>query len=376
MTTSALKSSLARLGQQLDAHAKDAVPATAHPKVLVPYRDQSRDPITEAEILELSVSIQDLGIMQPLLVRPITSDYDFSLLSDGTLQTDSAQVEYEIIAGERRWRAALHAGLQSIPILIKTVDSATVERMHLQENIQRENLSTTALARSVQKHLDDAGGDLAIVAKVYGKDKSWVSKLSSIARGGEAMQELVAQGVTSDRAVLASVAGIERSDPEQARDLVDMLKTSKAKNKRAELEKAVKSAKEKKKQARKGETPNLLQDLDTTTARHEAKEFSNKLAETPKSDQVKQPAWRDTANFVDIAGATVTLLIGVELAPSDEFQSEFQNLSLQSGDPYLATTKRHKEGRYAVVCFGKPGVSQVFRPYRAEHLRLIFVDET
>lgn len=327
----ALRSSIARLGSKLEDHKKDAVPLKAALDELVPYARQSRKSFNEEALQELAESIKDVGVIEPLLARPA---------SDG---------RYEIIAGERRWRAARIAGLTHVPVLVKKMDDETADKLHLIENIHRENLSTLDLAQRVQEDLDAANGDLAKVAAKYSKQKSWVSKLSAIARGGEVMNELVSEGVTADRAVLAAVSSLERKAPEQAAALTEELKAAPAKsNKRAIAERFMKEQKEQ----RPAPKP----------ARGRARDQQEDAPQKP------EPAWRGKAA---VNRQPERALIRVELSPLSEFADEFLRLSRKHGEARLAGTVRHTSSDYAFVEFGPTG--QHRRVYRANELRLLAV---
>jgi ParB family chromosome partitioning protein len=111
----------------------------------------------DAEALEdLARSIQANGVLQPILVRP----------SDG---------EYEIIAGERRWRAAQKAGLHRVPVLVKEVPDIQLLELALVENIQREDLNPVEEARAYQVLLEDLGLTQEEVARRVGKERSTVA---------------------------------------------------------------------------------------------------------------------------------------------------------------------------------------------------------
>jgi ParB family chromosome partitioning protein len=323
---SALSKSIAKLGRQVDEYKKGAVLLSVPVGSLQPYSKQARTEFPEAELQELADSIKAVGIASPLQVRPIGAE------------------RYEIIAGERRWRAAQLAGLDMVPVLVKTVDDELADRLHLIENIQRENLSNADLARRVQAELDAAGGDLAVVCAKMSKSKSWVSKLSSIARGGEAMAELIEDSVTADRAVLASVASIERQDPAAAKKVVKQLK-----------------------EAAPGTS---LRDLATQAVK--AVKTERVVRESPAAAPADtEPKWRLSEPVLRKADRWP--LIGVELSPNSEYAGEFSKLTRKHGDAHLAPSLRHSSARYAVVSFGQTG--KVLRVYKAEELRLTFVDE-
>lgn len=334
-TATTLQNSLSRLGSAIGGYQKGAVEGRATLDQLVPYHRQARDPITEESIAELAETIKEVGILQPLLVRPIPANYDFKLLPSGTV-INVAAVKYEIIAGERRWRAARRAGLLEVPILIKALDDELIDKIHLYENIHRENLSNMEQAKRVQADLEMEGATIDTVAAKYGKNRSWVSKLSSVARGGEIMHELVNDGITADRAVLSIVSSMERKNPDQARELVQVLKSDDSPNKRAVVERHMKAT----------------------------KEAEEKSVRKPRKR--KEPAWRE--EIAESVELSVDSFIGVEISPHSDYAMEFAELSRTSGKPHLATKARHADARFALVIFGKD--DETMRAYKADELRL------
>lgn len=106
--------------------------------------------------------MKELGILQSILVRPVQGG------------------KYELIAGERRIRAAKIAGLKTIPALVRTLTDEQVERAQFIENIKRKNLTLNEQAKRIQRDLDACGGDVEAVLKKYGKPKSgrvWIYKM-------------------------------------------------------------------------------------------------------------------------------------------------------------------------------------------------------
>src|SRR5471032_3144440 len=104
---------------------------------------QPRTRMDEGGLQELAASIKTQGIMQPILVRPVGSD------------TLTGQVKYEIIAGERRFRAAQIAGLELLPVLVRDVDDQAAAAMALIENIQREDLNPLEEAQGIHRLITD-----------------------------------------------------------------------------------------------------------------------------------------------------------------------------------------------------------------------------
>jgi ParB family chromosome partitioning protein len=334
--TNALKNSIARLGNKLDEHKKDAVPMKAALDSLVPYARQARTEFNEESLRELADSIKEIGVVEPLLVRPMGNG------------------KFEIVAGERRWRAARIAGLVEVPVLVRPMDDATADKVHLAENIHRENLSTLDLAQRVQRDLDAAGGNLATVAAKYNKGKPWVSKLSVIAQGGDSMTELVNEGVTADRAVLAAVSSLERKAPERAKALGEQLKAAPEKsNKRAITERFMKDERAAAPKAKQGRA------APAAAGKHDGKR---------KGGAESEPAWRVQEGIERDLGKA---LIVVELSPVSSFAAEFAELSKKFGKARLVVSVRHPDEGCAVVQFGNTDGHR--RVYRADELRLLSV---
>ena len=124
-----------------------------------PGKYQPRSRMDDASLEELAQSIREQGIMQPILVRPI----------DGA--------GFEIIAGERRWRAAQRAGLKEIPALIRPVADQAALAMALIENIQREDLNPLEEAHGLERLIADFGLTHEAVAKAVGRSRSAVTNL-------------------------------------------------------------------------------------------------------------------------------------------------------------------------------------------------------
>ena len=117
---------------------------------LRPGKYQPRTQMDEASLAELAASIKSQGVMQPILARAIEN-------------TPGAE-RYEIVAGERRWRAAQLAGLAEVPVLIRNIPDEQALAMALIENIQRENLNPLEEAQGLQRLIDEFGGGPGIAA--------------------------------------------------------------------------------------------------------------------------------------------------------------------------------------------------------------------
>ncbi|MFN3816687.1 ParB/RepB/Spo0J family partition protein [Brevundimonas sp.] len=125
---------------------------------LHPNPDQPRTHFSDDEIAELSASIRDKGVLQPLLVRPAPG-------GDG----------WQIIAGERRWRASQKAGLKAIPVLVRELDDGQVLEIAIVENVQREDLNPVEEARAYRTLMERFNRTQDVVAGVVGKSRSHVA---------------------------------------------------------------------------------------------------------------------------------------------------------------------------------------------------------
>jgi ParB family chromosome partitioning protein len=126
---------------------------------------QPRTRMDEGALAELAASIKTQGIMQPVLVRPVGQD------------SITGEVKYEIIAGERRFRAAQLAGLDQVPVLVRDVDDQAAAAMALIENIQREDLNPLEEAQGIHRLISDFAFTHEQAANAVGRSRSAVSNL-------------------------------------------------------------------------------------------------------------------------------------------------------------------------------------------------------
>jgi ParB family chromosome partitioning protein len=143
---------------------------------LQPGKYQPRTRMDEESLTQLAESIRAQGIMQPILVRRLGSG------------------GYEIIAGERRWRAARLAGLPEVPVLIREVPDEAALAMSLIENIQRENLNPLEEAAGLQRLIDEFSLTHQRVAEAVGRSRSAVTNLLRLLNLAPPVQELLMQG--------------------------------------------------------------------------------------------------------------------------------------------------------------------------------------
>jgi ParB family chromosome partitioning protein len=161
---------------------------------LLPGKYQPRTRMDEAALAELAESIREQGILQPILVRPV------------------GEGRYEIIAGERRWRASRLAGLSQVPVLIRTIPDESALAMALIENIQREDLNALEEAHGIQRLLDEFGMTHEQAAKALGRSRTAVSNLLRLRALSAPVQELLHGGAIEmghARALLGLDAGMQ-----------------------------------------------------------------------------------------------------------------------------------------------------------------------
>jgi ParB family chromosome partitioning protein len=171
------------LGRGLDAllAGSDVVNAPEAQQTLAidrlrPGKYQPRTKMDDASLDELAASIREHGIMQPVLVRPVEHG------------------RFEIIAGERRWRAAQRAGLKEIPALVKVVPDQSALALALIENIQRENLNPLEEAQGFHRLIEEFGLTHDAVAKAVGRSRSAVTNLLRLRELAKPVQEYLLAG--------------------------------------------------------------------------------------------------------------------------------------------------------------------------------------
>ena len=120
--------------------------------------DQPRKTFTEDELADLAASIKEKGVLQPILLRAVSGK----------------PYMYEIVAGERRFRASKLAGLTEIPALVKQITPESAMEIALIENVQRENLNPIEESNAYKNIMDKCGYDLSDVARLIGKSESYI----------------------------------------------------------------------------------------------------------------------------------------------------------------------------------------------------------
>jgi ParB family chromosome partitioning protein len=143
---------------------------------LQPGKYQPRTRMDQGALGDLAASIKAQGVMQPILVRPVADE------------------RYEIIAGERRWRAARIAGLGTVPALVRDVPDRQALAVSLIENIQREDLNPLEEAAGIQRLVQEFGMTHATAAEALGRSRSGVTNLLRLLDLAPPVRELLADG--------------------------------------------------------------------------------------------------------------------------------------------------------------------------------------
>jgi ParB family chromosome partitioning protein len=174
-----------RLGRGLDALLPVAVSSSPQPSAassdgfrakiedLHPNRSQPRTRFDDAALAELTQSIKDLGILEPILVRR------------------RSQGGFEIVAGERRWRAAQRAGLHEVPVFVRELNEARAFEAALVENLQREDLNPLESARAFARLIEEHHHTHDSLAQLIGKDRSTVANALRLLKLPEAIMDLI-----------------------------------------------------------------------------------------------------------------------------------------------------------------------------------------
>ncbi len=170
------------LGRGLDALLGADTPAPRDALATLPVgrirpgKYQPRTKMDQQALAELAASIRAQGLMQPLLVRPVDRE------------------RYELIAGERRWRAAQMAGLEEVPVLVREVPDEAALALSLIENIQRENLNPMEEAAGVQRLIDEFKMTHEQAADAVGRSRAATTNLLRLLKLARPVQEMVMEG--------------------------------------------------------------------------------------------------------------------------------------------------------------------------------------
>lgn len=210
------------LGMGMDAlftenESQERATRTLRITEIFPNKQQPRSDFDEESLAALAESIKQHGVLQPLLVRP--------------LETGG----YQIVAGERRWRAARMAGLEEVPVLIRNLDDRRTMELALVENLQRENLNPVEEAQGYRELIDNYGYTQEQVARIVGRSRPAVANALRILTLDEQTLKLVRDGEISaghakvlagveDKEYRAELASKVKKDMLTVRNLEELVK--------------------------------------------------------------------------------------------------------------------------------------------------------
>lgn len=202
---------------------------------------QPRRNMDESALQELASSVAQHGIMQPIVIRPLSMTKD----------TSDGGITHEIIAGERRWRAAKMAGLTTIPAIERELSDDVAIALALIENIQREELNVLEQAAALQRFHTEFGMSHAMIAEVVGKARVTVTNLLRLNNLHDDVKALIAKGMLDMGHARALLSLSTAQQPTIAKKMVQAQMTVR------EAEKLVKSI--------LNPTPKSISSHDTTT---------------------------------------------------------------------------------------------------------------
>jgi ParB family transcriptional regulator, chromosome partitioning protein len=186
MAASAQKSRLGRglaslIGDRFDEAALGAVEdrRTVPLAALKPGRFNPRRSFSEAQLEELAASIRERGLVQPIVVRPSSGD------------------AYEIVAGERRWRAAQLANLHDVPVIVRTLNDQEAVEIAIIENVQREDLNAIEEGEGYRLLIEGHDYTQEDLARIVGKSRSHLANTLRLLKLPEGVQDLVRSGALS-----------------------------------------------------------------------------------------------------------------------------------------------------------------------------------
>lgn len=169
--------------------------------LIEPNRLQPREHFDEETLASLTASVRELGVLQPILVRRIDQD------------------RYELIAGERRWRAAKRAGLPTIPALVRTIDDRVSLEQALVENLHRQDLNALEEAAAYTQLMDDFNLTQEEVARRVGKSRSAIANTMRLFHLPPSVQRLIAESRLSAGHARALLGTPDRAEQERLAEL-------------------------------------------------------------------------------------------------------------------------------------------------------------
>jgi ParB family transcriptional regulator, chromosome partitioning protein len=176
---------------------------------IVPCRTQPRQNFDAAALEELTESIRAHGVLEPLVVRRLTG-----------------QDKFEIVAGERRWRAAQRAGLREVPVHVREVNEQTAFELALVENVQREDLNPIEFAEAIERLISEHSYTQDTLASLLNKDRSTLANALRLLRLPPRVRQMVVSGQLSEGHARALLGAPDDAKLEQLADKVVQRKLS------------------------------------------------------------------------------------------------------------------------------------------------------
>jgi ParB family chromosome partitioning protein len=230
--------------------------------------DQPRKNFTDAELADLAASIKEKGVLQPILLRNVKNK----------------PYTYEIVAGERRFRASKLAGLNEIPALVKSIDNNNAMEIALIENVQRENLTPIEEADAYKNLMECCDYELPDVARLIGKSESYIRNMLRLTTLPASVQTLVNEGrISASHARTIAVA----ENPEEIAHQIIANNMSVA-----DTDKLVKNA-----PRAKNTRKHIQKTIDSATVRDIEKKISGALGVSAKLSERRGGAGQITLSF-------------------------------------------------------------------------------
>ena len=195
------------LGIGLDAilgdNTSDESVTTLRINEIEPNKEQPRSNFSADSLNELADSIRENGLLQPIIVRP---------LGNG--------LTYQIVAGERRWRASKIAGLEEVPVIVRDVDDAAMNRIAMIENVQREDLDPVEEAMGYKRLNEDFGMTHDEMSKSVGKSRSYITNMLRLLSLPEEVTEKLSAGDITTGHAKALLSLTDKYNCNEALDIV------------------------------------------------------------------------------------------------------------------------------------------------------------
>jgi ParB family chromosome partitioning protein len=295
-----------------------------HVERIEPNPEQPRLVFEQAALDELAASIREHGVLQPILVRPFGPN------------------TYQIVAGERRWRASRQAGLETIPALIEEIDDDTALEIAIIENLQREDLTPLDEAAMFDKMIHEHGYSIRKLADKLGKDKGYLENRLRLADAPPEIRELVSLRKDS---LSHAYELLKVEDPKKRRRLAA--------------------------QVARGELTliKLRDKIEGRRSRPASASGGSDLEDAPvaaEPDPVRDPAWASATtpavplsddslvNAKQGLADAVETLVGVLLSP--EFRGSIQSTDRANLAKYLTIAKLKLENAIAMVRSDNPNI--------------------